>query len=786
MENVLLLQYNNYANRILKRELTIQEYVGKAKFATYYKDPVMFNPNDGVTTTQILNWDEKWNPDYLIIIDKENNIMSRWFITEQTRLRGFQYRFSLKRDTVADNFDIIKDSPIFLERGTVKDYNDHFIYNSEDFPCNQIKKGEILLYDNTKTSWLVLYLAKNAFGQNKSGTFSTNYEADYEYTSKEDFLPYHNYGEGKNTPMKVWKNIKFQTIANNGAVLAMNWKEYVFNIEYNSNEAKYGYLTELGVGLSNLKYNNQKGANSVLNDLFLKYMDNLPILANSVESYFGYKDNNDLSSLLSYRGKIIYISGESKYYRVNVTRKSDSNKVSSVTSTESDLYDYMKNYFNQSSGIEETQNPNNSALEVDVDFSRYEVVLEDITVEVGITWTLSDVTAQTDSPLYDVVCLPYGSISYEINDETVVIDRDFSLAAFNSITRTLTKDFVYDYQIIPYCPIPNFVEIKNDVPVINAPEIGAKISFKNGDSEEIGCAIVVPSIKIDDVLIDVPIEKPARFKNYNDVYNIKLLNDCYKYRICSPNYNGLFEFNLAKNNSECPFFNLDMTLKPQMPYIHLNPNFAGLYGRDYNDARGLICGGDFSIGIINDAWQVYEIQNKNYQNIFDRQIQNMDTNYAIQQLGTAMAGIGSAAVGILNPNPVGTLAGGAGAVGSIVGLATNALKHEEQRDYASDIHQYQLQNIQALPYSITKSTPLTNNNKLVPFVEIYECSNEEKQAYMDHLTYDGMNIGKITTISQYSGGFIKGKIIRLEGINDDSHINNDIYNELSKGVYVYE
>ena len=96
MENVLLLQYNNYANRILKRELTIQEYVGKAKFATYYKDPVMFNPNDGVTTTQILNWDEKWNPDYLIIIDKENNIMSRWFITEQTRLRGFQYRFSLK------------------------------------------------------------------------------------------------------------------------------------------------------------------------------------------------------------------------------------------------------------------------------------------------------------------------------------------------------------------------------------------------------------------------------------------------------------------------------------------------------------------------------------------------------------------------------------------------------------------------------------------------------------------------------------------------------------------
>ncbi|MGC7974463.1 hypothetical protein ACP3WV_22975, partial [Salmonella enterica] len=54
-----------------------------------------------------------------------------------------------------------------------------------------------------------------------------------------------------------------------------------------------------------------------------------------------------------------------------------------------------------------------------------------------------------------------------------------------------------------------------------------------------------------------------------------------------------------------------------------------LYGRDFGDSRGLILGGDFSISQINDAWKSYELNNKNYQVMFDRQIQNMEVNNSV-------------------------------------------------------------------------------------------------------------------------------------------------------------
>ena len=32
--------------------------------------------------------------------------------------------------------------------------------------------------------------------------------------------------------------------------------------------------------------------------------------------------------------------------------------------------------------------------------------------------------------------------------------------------------------------------------------------------------------------------------------------------------------------------------------------------------------------------------------------------------------------------------------------------------------------------------------------------------------------------------FIKGKFIRLEGLNEESHFANDIYNEIATGIFI--
>ena len=263
------------------------------------------------------------------------------------------------------------------------------------------------------------------------------------------------------------------------------------------------------------------------------------------------------------------------------------------------------------------------------------------------------------------------------------------------------------------------------------------------------------------------------------------------YRLCSPNYQGVFEFNAAKNNG-ISYFDVDCTYLPYNPYIHVSPNFDGLYGKDYDDTRGLICSGDFSLPIINDQWKSYQINNKNYQNIFDRQIQNMEINNRLSNIQagagalTGALGAGGAAGLIFGP-----LAGvGAGVFSAAAGgvdFAMNKALQNEALDYKKDMFGYELGNIKAMPDSLAKVTAFTANNKVFPMLEYYTCTDEEKQALKDKIKYNGMTvmrIGKIVDFLQEDYSYIKGKVIRLEDIADDTNYLNQIADELYKGVFI--
>lgn len=279
----------------------------------------------------------------------------------------------------------------------------------------------------------------------------------------------------------------------------------------------------------------------------------------------------------------------------------------------------------------------------------------------------------------------------------------------------------------------------------------------------------------------------------------KIDAECDMYRLVSPNYQGQFEFCVAKNGG-VEYFNVDVTLRPGNPYIHVNPNFKLMYGSDYNDARGLICSGDFSFGQLTSNWEQYQLQNKNYEAMFNRQIQSMDVEHKIQKqealFGLIAGGMGgtssSAMSGALIGGPAGAIVGGAvGGVASTIGGVmdyTNLKKRqEEQKDLAIDMHQFQLDNIQALPYSLTKCPAFTFNNKIFPFVERYSASDEEIKAFKHYLNLRSFNLNVVGVVRDYIGPtetFIKGQIIRLEGINEDSAIAQEIYDEFNKGVYI--
>lgn len=280
-------------------------------------------------------------------------------------------------------------------------------------------------------------------------------------------------------------------------------------------------------------------------------------------------------------------------------------------------------------------------------------------------------------------------------------------------------------------------------------------------------------------------------------------------RLVSPNYNGEFQFTPARNN-QVSYFNVDQTLKPYQPYIHVAPNWGGLYGNNFGDARGLVCGGDFSLPRTASAWQSYQLNNKNYQVMFDRQIQNMEINnhFAETQdivnaiVGTGQGIIGGAAVGGI----AGIGAGFGGAAGGLVsGLAgaadiqINRALRAEALDYTKDQFGFQLGNIKARPHSLTKVGALNANNKLYPFVEIWTCTPEELKATAYKIAFNGMNVGVVDTLGNWinnswsttlndgtvvsSRHFIRAKMITFPGLNDESHYARVLANELDMGKF---
>ena len=112
---------------------------------------------------------------------------------------------------------------------------------------------------------------------------------------------------------------------------------------------------------------------------------------------------------------------------------------------------------------------------------------------------------------------------------------------------------------------------------------------------------------------------------------------------------------------------------------------------------------------------------------------------------------------------------------------------KENIKYSTDIYEMNLQNIQALPNSIVKTGCKTNNNKLVPYLEYWTCTDTEKEAFKKKLYFEGMTIGAYGTVKDYLRGdysFIQAELKRCLTIDDDTHLFNQIQLELNKGVYI--
>lgn len=810
--DLLLLTYNNYFNRIVRRENSVSDYLNASANHFWVMNVNGFNPNDGITTEQIVNFPVSgWDPDYLLAVDEGGSISSRWFVTESVRTRNGQYKLTLKRDSISDYFDEVTNSPCYIEKAVIKDRTNPLVFNDEGMRLNQIKKDEILLKDGTRTPWIVGYLARTLQDEEE---MDPSWNITAESTKPQGTaLTYESlpndlkaFIEGSPLRMPYRDNISLSLIVNLSSGLKNEDRLFVNDIDGNGFRAESSSYLRQGPAYfrcSKPFANFQVGIE--------KSIDNLN-LAFAASSFYQSFDDSFLNEAVAnlYEGRIILKGG--KEYRLEFVRGDADELDVDILADETEMYlddpvgfgkfvsDLRSTLIQEDQGWVNTTNVGRDQKVANVKGRVYKYIAKLVSISTNQVSVVIDNLARRkliDAP-YDMFCIPVEDLIVY----TSAVDRegyegsDIALAVARAMKISL-GNWVYDIQVLPYLPMQGVIVSNKSIEIYSLTEHADYewIKDANGNRQSI---MLFPTTSQGTLDITVP-STYEELEAKDDPFEVKVFNETTMARLCSPNYNGEYQFSPQKNGGARKY-NVDFNYRPYNPYIHVAPVFGGLYGRDFNDARGLICGGDFSISMVDSAWTQYQINNKNFQNIFDRQIENMDLNNSIAKqeagfsiaAGTLQGAMSGAATGFFMGGGYGAIAGAAvgGAAslgGGLLDYANLEKRMAEAKDYKIDMYNYGLGNIKALPYTLTKVSSLNKNNKLFPFIEIYSCTDKERRAFENKIKYGGMTVMEISTIANYLGDeptYVKGEMIRVESIPSDKHLLDDIYTEVAKGLFI--
>ena len=733
-----------------------------------------------------------------MIVADGNDIESRWFVVESDIIRGGQYRLTLHRDVIVDSYDLVINAPCFIEKATLSN-NDPFIFNGENMTFNQIKQAETPLKDETGCAWVVGYIPKDSFtGEESTRTVKTDFiladSADIVVENIEQWEYYPYITQKFNSYYTEDPIFVGRAAMMNGSVRM--WNQFgsqgtsleLTSAIYNRFFALVGGVITTDFTINNMADVGVWGIDGTRQKAARNWAGSArTTLQSTLATTLGLHTTAQTSTFLGLNSKTIYDSTAKKYYRIRV-EGSPARWTQNVTSNMPNLFNIMSANLVKDCGditiggstknIQITGTAGATSFAAEANYYEYKIYLDQYTVSANVVISTPENRYHLEDQPYDMFCMPYSD-SLKIYQNGVELTTASSSLAINLATQigaSTGSGNVYDIQLLPYCPVRYCIMDDNTFDVK-----GSKFDLiKTADGNTVGVLLWATKSSF---TLNI-------YRNIATI-NPKIENLVDKWRLCSPNFNGQFEFSAAMNGG-VDYFNVDCTYKPFNPYIHVNPNFKKLYGKDFNDARGLICGGDFSLPQVSNAWADYQLNNKNYENIFNREIQNLQVQQKAQRIGDIVSAVGGAVVG----GGAGGLAGGvpgmvAGAVGSLaagaIDIGINEKLRAEAMDYKRDMFGMQMGNIQALPSNITKTTAFTYNNKIFPILEYYTCTIEERNALLDKLRYNGMTVGRIGKIADYlanaSDQYIKGRIIRIEGVSDDFHYYKAISDEIYKGAF---
>ena len=790
MSKLYLYNYNNYFNKIFKKEDTLALYG-----TPLYTLPVTnFNYNDGVDTSHVINYDPQ-NGNYLIITDNNNVIQSRWFVTENVRTRGGQHSLTLRRDLLVDLHDLYINNPMLIHRGMVQESSNPLLFNPEGFSFNQVKTQEVLLKDTSGIPWYVLYF--------NDPSVKTIYINDDDL-SPDAVLP------GQVSEIEgIWTYIsncegliKYQTGEAHG------FHADTFKLHIPSNNPYTEYFGQLGLEDVIWFDDEYTQVNIPLTTAFTNQYSVIKSKILTTEGIAAGITQADYEKYLSYNNKLIKDSNGDYYYiTVTISNNDIDEKYYDEDDPDNDYTTYCKSIIN-GTGLERTGDWGDS---FGIRISRKVLTISATAYVDNETITINNLFESTDPDKnpkvntldsdYRIIAIPADDFKIYTSENTyTTTQKNLLQKAIKAIMLAYPAAELIDVQYLPYSPIQKFL-VSGGSQVYNLSNYEYEI-FESSDTTS-----KLPVFYIENANLSFNINQSFKVLNYDNpssttrrAIDYKIANETTLYRLVSPNYNGNFEFSVAKNH-DVDYFNVDMTLKPISPYIHVNPNFKGLYGDDFNDARGLICQGDFSLPIHTDQFVEYEYRNRNYANAFERQIEKLDFDYSQERIrgafglaaGTVAGGVAGAIGGAKVGGPVGAAVGGAigtaaSLAGGIVDYSMLTSKQAQEKDYIMDNYRFQLGNIKALANNISKVTPLSYNNKIFPFVEVYTCTDTELELFKNYLKYKSMAIESIDYLYNYIGMsdekvFVAATMFRCENADIPTHEVEELMKELEKGVY---
>lgn len=843
MRTLYPLNYNSYYNRIVKREDSLEDYI-KYMIDPAPKEGINFNPNDGIDTVINFRWSSLYKdfPNYMVVVD-ENNNMTLWFVIEAQRQSKDNYNVQLHRDVVAEFYDEIAQAPMFIEKGIIPRDN-KLIFNSENMIYNQIKTNETRLYDKTNTPWIVGYVTDDSSLYQSTAvrdpdddnierttlspqTLPQTTRYDGIVTSSdiptvqnlsllEDYLDDHPDGKVYKDITATYLDIYFK----DSSLLGKKYK-----IRYTLSNDIFGDITY---------YNNQVLSSSeweqqveIPKMAYIKSTTDFNDKADVIPSYAEQRNGLNIYSLNTlYQGYDLFNIEQFFQYN-NKTIQDNNGNIYFLRINELTTNSIQRNITSDDFGGElesVTQlRPNVTRLIIQDNTSLYgkcygyasyyEVRLIPSTQsQIHTSINYSTINKLNDAP-WHMFAIPYIAENVKFTDGTNTIDMN-SGSCLSIVTNIMRQESgngrLKDLQLLPYCPFREMFEYYDeDTKAFDLSSFsrGADYSLLSDldDPTFADSSGIILWAKSSNFTFTIPftIEIPE------DNIDFKIMNETKFLRLCAPDGSAVYQFK-ATENYGIDYIDVDCTYRPINPYIHANPNFKqnSMYGGDYNDTRGLICSGDFSMPTILDSWAQYQNQNKNYAGIFNRDIQNLNIsqnyertmqgwNIAAGTIGAIGSGVSAGAM-IGGPAGLATgvamgVAGGAASLGA--GLTDYKLSEglrDEAKNYKVDMYNYQLGNIQAVAQTVAKTGSQSFNNKLVLFIEEYSATDNEETALRNKLKYNSMTLNIIGTISQYTylhnnideKQYIKGKIIRLESISDDFHLLNAIGAEMDKGVFI--